>query len=86
MTSSAADASKVPPSRFQNKEGSIYGTPSLREGHVKGSEREKSFHDKLKEKVNSMRLNVEHQPPTDCLTSARGMAIVTFEHSGGTVI
>lgn len=44
------DASKVPPSRFQKREGSIYSTPSSRDAHVKGSERDKAYHDKLKEK------------------------------------
>ncbi|OCL09611.1 hypothetical protein AOQ84DRAFT_375680 [Glonium stellatum] len=44
------DASKVPPSRFQKREGSIYSTPSSRDAHVKGSSRDKAYHDKLKEK------------------------------------
>lgn len=44
------DASKVPPSRFQKREGSIYSTPSSRDAHVKGSGRDQAFHDKLKEK------------------------------------
>lgn len=44
------DASKVPPSRFQKREGSIYSTPSSRDAHVKGSERDRAYHDKLKEK------------------------------------
>jgi hypothetical protein len=44
------DASKVPPSRFQKREGSIYSTPSSRDAHVKGSARDKAYHDKLKEK------------------------------------
>lgn len=45
------DASKVPPSRFQKREGSIYSTPQSRDAHVKGSSRDKAYHDKLKEKV-----------------------------------
>lgn len=45
------DASKVPPSRFQRREGSIYSTPNSRDGHVKGANRDKAYHDKLKEKV-----------------------------------
>jgi len=44
------DASKVPPSRFQKREGSIYSTPSSRDAHVKGPTRDKAYHDKLKEK------------------------------------
>lgn len=47
-----ADASKVPPSRFQKREGSIYATPGSRDGHTgKGRDRDQSFHDKLKSKV-----------------------------------
>lgn len=45
------DASKVPPSRFQRREGSIYSTPNSRDGHVKGSSRDKAYFEKLKEKV-----------------------------------
>jgi len=46
------DASKVPPSQFQKRKGSIYSTPSSRDGHVHGAgERDKAYHDKLKEKV-----------------------------------
>jgi hypothetical protein len=44
------DASKVPPSQFQKRKGSIYSTPSSRDGHVKGSGRDQAYHDKLKEK------------------------------------
>ncbi|KAF2873405.1 hypothetical protein BDV95DRAFT_342052 [Massariosphaeria phaeospora] len=44
------DASKVPPSRFQRREGSIYSTPNSRDGHVKGNTRDQAYHDKLKEK------------------------------------
>ena len=47
------DASKVPPYRVQQREGIIYSTPSSRDAHVKGSERDKAYHDKLKEKVRS---------------------------------
>lgn len=47
------DASKVPPSRFQKREGSIYATPGSRDGHTgKGRDRDQSFHDKLKSKVS----------------------------------
>lgn len=44
------DASKVPPSRFQRREGSIYSTPASRDAHVKGSKRDQGYWDKLKEK------------------------------------
>jgi len=44
------DASKVPPSQFQNRKGSIYATPSSRDAHVKGSDRDKAYFEKLKEK------------------------------------
>ncbi|KAK7538391.1 uncharacterized protein J3D65DRAFT_667089 [Phyllosticta citribraziliensis] len=45
------DASKVPPSRFQKRTGSIYSTPSSRDAHLDGSEiRDKAYWDKLKEK------------------------------------
>ncbi|KAF2803040.1 uncharacterized protein BDZ99DRAFT_468385 [Mytilinidion resinicola] len=44
------DASKVPPSRFQKREGSIYSTPNSRDAHVKGASRDQAYHDKLKEK------------------------------------
>lgn len=43
------DASKVPPSRFQKREGSIYATPGSRDGHVDRNQ-QKKFLDKLKEK------------------------------------
>ncbi|KAF2248762.1 hypothetical protein BU26DRAFT_518978 [Trematosphaeria pertusa] len=45
------DASKVPPSQFQRRKGSIYSTPNSRDGHVKGSSRDQAYWDKLKEKV-----------------------------------
>jgi hypothetical protein len=45
------DASKVPPSQFQRPKGSIYATPSTRDGHVGGAERDQRYWDKLKEKV-----------------------------------
>jgi hypothetical protein len=45
------DASKVPPSQFQRRKGSIYSTPQSRDGHVKGSSRDQAYWDKLKEKV-----------------------------------
>lgn len=47
------DASKVPPSRFQKREGSLLATGASRDGHTdKGHDRDKSFHQKLKEKVD----------------------------------
>ncbi|CAI6332555.1 unnamed protein product [Periconia digitata] len=45
------DASKVPPSQFQRRKGSIYSTPGSRDGHVKGSDRDQAYWQKLKEKV-----------------------------------
>jgi hypothetical protein len=48
------DASKVPPSRFQRREGSIHATPNSRDGHVKGAQRDKAYFDKLKEKVRQI--------------------------------
>lgn len=45
------DASKVPPSQFQRRKGSIYSTQGSRDGHVKGSERDQKYWEKLKEKV-----------------------------------
>ncbi|KZF23277.1 hypothetical protein L228DRAFT_237857 [Xylona heveae TC161] len=45
------DASKVPPSRFQKREGSIFATQGSRDAHVGRQDRDKSFFDKLKEKV-----------------------------------
>ncbi|KAK8212067.1 hypothetical protein IWZ01DRAFT_413316, partial [Phyllosticta capitalensis] len=45
------DASKVPPSQFQRRKGSIYSTPSSRDAHLDRSEvRDKAYWDKLKEK------------------------------------
>lgn len=44
------DATKVPPSRFQKRAGSIYSTPGSRDGHVKDSTRDQAYYDKLKEK------------------------------------
>ncbi|EGR52116.1 uncharacterized protein TRIREDRAFT_43312, partial [Trichoderma reesei QM6a] len=37
------DAAKVPPSRFQKRKGSIYATPSSRDGHVDKNKVEKYF-------------------------------------------
>ncbi|EEP80400.1 predicted protein [Uncinocarpus reesii 1704] len=44
------DASKVPPSRFQKREGSIFSTSSSRDSHITRRDRDASYHAKLKEK------------------------------------
>jgi len=44
------DAAKVPPSRFQKREGSIYATASSRDGHLNRKDRDVDYHAKLKEK------------------------------------
>jgi len=44
------DASKVPPSQFQKRKGSIYSTPGSRDGHVKGKGQYQAYFEKLKEK------------------------------------
>ncbi|QDS73121.1 hypothetical protein FKW77_001378 [Venturia effusa] len=44
------DASKVPPSQFQKRKGSIYATPSSRDSHHGGGDRDKAYFEKLKEK------------------------------------
>ncbi len=47
-----SDASKVPPSQFQKRKGSLYATPGSRDAHIDSDKgRDKNFHDKLKEKV-----------------------------------
>ncbi|EKG16687.1 hypothetical protein MPH_06141 [Macrophomina phaseolina MS6] len=46
------DASKVPPSRFQKRSGSIYSTPSSRDAHLTGGDRDKGYWEKMKEKVS----------------------------------
>jgi len=48
-TSNEWDASKVPPSQFQKRKGSVYATPSSRDSHTSG-ERDKAYFEKLKEK------------------------------------
>jgi len=42
------DASKVPPSRFQKRKGSIYAVPSSRDGHIDSNYASK-FHEKHRE-------------------------------------
>ncbi|KAI1915097.1 hypothetical protein LOZ53_001242 [Ophidiomyces ophidiicola] len=44
------DAAKVPPSRFQKREGSIFSTSSSRDSHITRKDRDASYHAKLKEK------------------------------------
>ncbi|EPE34969.1 hypothetical protein GLAREA_10664 [Glarea lozoyensis ATCC 20868] len=45
------DASKTPPSRFQQRKGSIYATPNSRDGHVdRNHDRDHAYHEKLAEK------------------------------------
>jgi len=44
------DASKVPPSQFQKRKGSVYATPSSRDSHSGSGERDKAYFEKLKEK------------------------------------
>ena len=40
------DASKTPPSRFQQRKGSVYATPGSRDGHVdRNKERDAKFHE-----------------------------------------
>jgi hypothetical protein len=50
-TSETWDASKVPPSQFQLKPGSIYSTPNSKDGNVERGDRDKAYFEKLKEKV-----------------------------------
>ncbi|KAL6884386.1 hypothetical protein HDV57DRAFT_456029 [Trichoderma longibrachiatum] len=42
-TANRDHAAKVPPSRFQKRKGSIYATPSSRDGHVDKNKVEKYF-------------------------------------------
>lgn len=44
-----ADASKVPPSRFQKRKGSIYATPNSRDGHIDRNYADK-YHAKIAER------------------------------------
>jgi len=45
------DASKTPPSRFQQRKGSVYATPGSRDGRVdKNYDRDAAYHAKLAEK------------------------------------
>ena len=47
MADQYQDASKVPPSRFQKRKGSIYATPGSRDGHV-----ERNYQDKYWSKMS----------------------------------
>jgi hypothetical protein len=47
-TSREWDASKVPPSQFQKRKGSVYATPSSRDGHAHDKTRDQAYHDALK--------------------------------------
>lgn len=47
-TNKMPDAAKVPPSRFQKRKGSIYATPSSRDGHIDKNYAEK-YHAKIAE-------------------------------------
>lgn len=49
LNQSSLDASKVPPSRFQKRKGSIYATPGSRDGHVDRNYAT-DFHEKHTEK------------------------------------
>jgi hypothetical protein len=46
------DASKVPPSQFQRRRGSIYSTPNSKDGSVERGDRDKAYFEKLREKVS----------------------------------
>ncbi|KAK0388724.1 hypothetical protein NLU13_4967 [Sarocladium strictum] len=43
------DAAKTPPSRFQKRKGSIYATPSSRDGHI-----DRNYADKYHAKIAEM--------------------------------
>lgn len=45
------DASKVPPSQFQKRKGSIYSTPGSRDGHVDKNKDANKTHQTLLEKM-----------------------------------
>lgn len=49
-TNKISDAAKVPPSRFQKRKGSIYATPSSRDGHI-----DKNYAEKYHAKVAEMK-------------------------------
>jgi len=48
------DAAKTPPSRFQQRKGSVYATPNSRDGHVdKNYARDAKFHELIDKKYGS---------------------------------
>jgi len=48
------DAAKTPPSRFQQRKGSVYATPGSRDGHVdKNYARDAKFHELVDKKYGS---------------------------------
>jgi len=48
------DAAKTPPSRFQQRKGSVYATPGSRDGHVdKNYARDAKFHELVEKKYGS---------------------------------
>jgi len=50
------DAAKTPPSRFQQRKGSLYATPGSRDGHVaKNQERDAKFHELVDSKYSGKR-------------------------------
>jgi len=50
------DAAKTPPSRFQQRKGSVYATPNSRDGHVdKNYARDAKFHELVDKKYGSKR-------------------------------
>ncbi|KAI0012203.1 hypothetical protein F4779DRAFT_106779 [Xylariaceae sp. FL0662B] len=54
------DASKTPPSRFQKRKGSIYATPSSRDGHVeRNRDAVEDFH-----KAHSKRWSISTKSPS----------------------
>ncbi|PNY29992.1 Uncharacterized protein TCAP_00067 [Tolypocladium capitatum] len=50
VLSISPDASKVPPSRFQKRKGSIYATPNSRDGHI-----DRNYADKFHAKIAEMK-------------------------------
>jgi len=47
------DASKVPPSRFQQRKGSVFATPPSRDGHVqRNRDNDAEFHEKHSKKFS----------------------------------
>jgi hypothetical protein len=48
------DASKTPPSRFQQKKGSVYATPNSRDSHIdRHADRDSKFHELHDKKFGS---------------------------------